>query len=61
MKIIVLPEPIKSGIFHHPPAVAELAARSLESTEGHRDKGEGILSFFDISGLKPKENPKGSD
>ena len=35
--------------------------RSLESTEGHRDKGEGILSFFDISGRNPKENPKGSD
>ena len=35
--------------------------RSLEGTEEHRDKGEGILSFFDISGLNPKENPKGSD
>ena len=32
--------------------------RSLESTEGHRDKGEGILSFFDISGRNREENLK---
>ena len=52
MKIIVLPEPIKSGIFHHPfPAVT----RKHRGTQRQRRSNFG---FFYISGLNSKEKRK---